>query len=439
MAARSGPVFRASTLLMVVPLATWASGVRAQCDFTFQSSVVAIEGPFQPSTPAVADIDLDGDPDMAVKARGDNPGKIIIITSDGLGNLAVQEAITVGNKPTNPELYDVDGDGDADLIVPNEFGDSVWIYHNTISGGVADFSLAQQLSLGGDPRSVAFGDFNEDGLVDMAVARRTSTSMLLLFGVGNGLFGNQTPITMVAAQKVVASAYVNGDDHIDLIVGQKKSGGELRTYLGDGTGAFPTFVSVNELRDIINLRVGEFNGDGFVDFACGDDEGGPTWVAFGDGTGAFIVADAYLPRIRRVADVDQDGDQDLLCGDALGQVFLVNDGHGTFTEGTRIDVPGDSNVPDFNDDGYPDVVVGTGDNGRRVESFINDGNCGPGCVGDINDDGFTDVFDFGILVAVFGLSEGDPAYDARADIHADGMIDVFDFSELAGDFGCGSD
>jgi hypothetical protein len=60
----------------------------------------------------------------------------------------------------------------------------------------------------------------------------------------------------------------------------------------------------------------------------------------------------------------------------------------------------------------------------------------PGCVGDINGDGFTDVFDFGDLTAAFGSMPGDPNWNPNADIVPDGQIDVFDFAELTADFGC---
>jgi hypothetical protein len=61
----------------------------------------------------------------------------------------------------------------------------------------------------------------------------------------------------------------------------------------------------------------------------------------------------------------------------------------------------------------------------------------PGCVGDVNGDGATDVFDFSDLAAAFGTAPGDPAWNPDADLNGDDAVDVFDFSELAADFGCG--
>ena len=89
--------------------------------------------------------------------------------------------------------------------------------------------------------------------------------------------------------------------------------------------------------------------------------------------------------------------------------------------------------------------------GEQVMRFVNDGSASseynlnwfqftlvppPGCVGDINDDGATDVFDFALFGPAFGSSTGDAAYLLEADLDANGVIDVFDFALFGPDFGC---
>jgi hypothetical protein len=60
---------------------------------------------------------------------------------------------------------------------------------------------------------------------------------------------------------------------------------------------------------------------------------------------------------------------------------------------------------------------------------------GPDCVGDVNGDGVTDVFDFSDLAANFGAGPG--ATREQGDLTGDGFVDVFDFGALTADFGCG--
>ncbi len=60
----------------------------------------------------------------------------------------------------------------------------------------------------------------------------------------------------------------------------------------------------------------------------------------------------------------------------------------------------------------------------------------PPCIGDLDGDGDTDVFDFGIFGPAFGSSTGDPNFIAAADFDNNGVIDVFDFGIFGPDFGC---
>ncbi len=63
-------------------------------------------------------------------------------------------------------------------------------------------------------------------------------------------------------------------------------------------------------------------------------------------------------------------------------------------------------------------------------------DCVPTCVGDLDGDFDTDVFDFGDFAAAFGTSMGDPGYNPDADFDNDGDVDVFDFGVFGPDFGC---
>lgn len=60
----------------------------------------------------------------------------------------------------------------------------------------------------------------------------------------------------------------------------------------------------------------------------------------------------------------------------------------------------------------------------------------PGCAGDLDGDGDTDVFDFTIFAQAFGSMTGDPSYLAAADFDGSGLVDVLDFATFATDFGC---
>jgi hypothetical protein len=62
----------------------------------------------------------------------------------------------------------------------------------------------------------------------------------------------------------------------------------------------------------------------------------------------------------------------------------------------------------------------------------------PGCVGDVDGDGDTDLADLAALLGAYNTSIGDPNYNPNADFDESGTIDLADLAHLLGDYGCGS-
>jgi hypothetical protein len=86
--------------------------------------------------------------------------------------------------------------------------------------------------------------------------------------------------------------------------------------------------------------------------------------------------------------------------------------------------------------GQPDAgVVMTGGDFELTGGFwaITGGTVPPGCVGDLNGDGRTDLTDLGILLADFGCVAPGPCV---GDLNNDGRTDLTDLGILLGDFGC---
>ena len=82
-------------------------------------------------------------------------------------------------------MGDFDGNGRTDLVVANEFSDSVSVL---LGNGDGTFQTASNYAVGVNPRSVATGDLNGDGFTDLSVANFGSSDVSILLGVGNGTF-----------------------------------------------------------------------------------------------------------------------------------------------------------------------------------------------------------------------------------------------------------
>src|SRR5215813_9935645 len=97
-----------------------------------------------------------------------------------------------GDGPSSVAVGDFNGDGKLDLAVANwgDFfdGSTVSILLGT---GTGSFGTKTDFDTGDAPNSVAVGDFNGDGTLDLAVANSYSNTVSILLGTGTGSFGTK--------------------------------------------------------------------------------------------------------------------------------------------------------------------------------------------------------------------------------------------------------
>jgi parallel beta-helix repeat protein len=274
----------------------------------------------------------------------------------------------------------------------NEFDSSPTITDCTFSGNSAD----------GD----GGGMYNDRGSLTITNCTFSGNSANGEFGAGGGLFGSGT-ITNCTFSGNSASGEVGGG-------GLFGSGVVTNTVLWDNTPDQVRFA---------------------WEFAYCNIQGGVGSIPGATDLGGNIDADPLF--------VDPDGADDILgtpdddlrlqpgspCIDAGDNTAPALAGPPPITT----DLGG---APRFFDDtGVPDTGVGPApiiDMGAHEFQGVSPPPCP--CVGDIDGDCDTDVFDFSALAANFGSGPG--ASRAQGDLTGDGFVDVFDFSELAADFGC---
>ena len=138
-----------------------------------------------------------------------------------------------------------------------------------LGNGNGTFAAATTFSSGGSyPESVAVGDFNGDGKLDLAVANTNSNTVGVLLGNGSGGFAAVTTFSSGGTSpESVAVGDFNGDGRLDLAVANYNSS-TVGVLLGNGSGGFSaatTFSSGGSEPD--SLAVGDFNGDGKPDLA----------------------------------------------------------------------------------------------------------------------------------------------------------------------------
>jgi hypothetical protein len=241
-------------------------------DGTFQPAVEFVVGS-DPRSVAVGDFNGDGKLDIVVGNSGATSGISNLSVLLGNGDGTLQPALTydAGFGITSVAVGDFNGDDKLDLAVVN-FGSNVSIL---LGNGDGTFQSAVNYVAGPVPLSVAVGDFNGDGKLDMAVANIPSgntgpTVVSVLLGNGDGTF--QSPADYgtgsIPNSATVALGDFNGDGKLDMAVTGYHGTNDVSILLGNGDGTFQS--AVNYADESSSLVVGDFNGDGRLDIALDD-------------------------------------------------------------------------------------------------------------------------------------------------------------------------
>ncbi len=105
-------------------------------------------------------------------------------------------SVPVGLRSFGVSVGDFNRDGIDDLAVGNEAAASPTDIYSRISillgSGNGSFSIASNFNVGGYPAGVTVGDFNRDGIDDLAVGGYDSNNISIALGIGNGSFGTAT-------------------------------------------------------------------------------------------------------------------------------------------------------------------------------------------------------------------------------------------------------
>jgi len=216
-----------------------------------------------PAGVAVGDFNKDGNLDVAVTNFNDGTVSILLGKGDGTFNAAKNLPLQVGTHPTSVAVGDFNQDGNLDVAVANTDDGTVAIL---LGNGDGTFQAASYLNVGIRPIAIAVNDVNGDGKPDLAVADYTSSLVFVLLGNGDGTFGAPASFGAGAEPTGIVVADFNGDGKLDLAVVNHLSN-SVTILTGDGTGMFKASGGTIAGIGAQSLSFGDFNGDGEIDLA----------------------------------------------------------------------------------------------------------------------------------------------------------------------------
>ncbi|MCU0656935.1 MAG: VCBS repeat-containing protein [Polyangiaceae bacterium] len=359
----------------------------------------------------VADLDGDGKKDVIFANGGGyyEPGvaePAVVWFNDGSSFSDGTETSFGGllSRVRQVALGDVDGDGDLDVFLPGGYGldqDRLLLQQ---SPRVFQEEAKERLPFGQKSRAGAahLGDLDGDGDLDLVIGDwgdeplSSQAEVRLLLNDGQGYFAavkGRLPPALPAAQGSTPIDIdlhdVDGDLDLDILVNHRN--GLSRLLLNDGKATFTEApFPAKKGPYTYNTEACDIDGDGDLDLlldnAAADlGDGHRTQVLINDGKGVF--SDESEQRITgepntddnivKCADVDGDGDYDLIVGSLQNpsEKLLLNDGKGVFSTvldafPTTSDPTLGLDVADLDGDGLLDVVTGQGEGSPRLDRLF---------------------------------------------------------------------
>ncbi len=318
-------------------------------DGTFQSRV---QYPVAGQTQDVAAGDFNGDGRMDIVSTINTPQislSLLLGNSNGTFGATINFPNTSGFDSPDIVATDLNNDGKLDVVILHSIACftapcvAAEVITVMLGNGNGTFQT-RELAAPQHMHAMAEGDFNRDGIKDLAIGSE-NTKLHILLGAGDGTFVRQPEMTLIpggdlfSACNDVDVADFNRDTIQDLVVPLGNGNGNV-ILLGNGDGTFrQSFrITQNAVSSPLNLAVADFNLDGFQDIAraMGDGTFGLMEIANGNGDGTFQAPVRYLVPPNQ---------------SSLGGIFIT--------------------ASDFNGDAKPDVALEVGGASAFLNVLIN--------------------------------------------------------------------
>jgi hypothetical protein len=274
---------------------------------------------------------------------------------------APPQVFPAGDLPVSIASGDFNGDGKLDVVFGNADGSISLLLGNGDGTFQAPAMISTTATLS---FSMATGDFNSDGKLDVAVADWDSNNVYILLGNGDGTFqASRTSVNSARSYGSMISADVNGDGKPDLVMTDFNTS-EVSVLLGIGDGTFQPALIIQTGAYPGGIAAGDFNGDGKLDLVVTDYSG--VSILPGNGDGTFGAPTNYAVTLGgalegvALADFNGDGKADIAVTSIAGTFVLLGHGDGTFRGPavvSRAYVASYIVTGDFDGDGHTDLVI----------------------------------------------------------------------------------
>jgi hypothetical protein len=286
-----------------------------------------------PTTVAIADLNADGKPDIAVTNQGSlNISVFINNTTGATPTFAARQDFAANSGVQGLAISDIDGDGRPDIGVSNFSTNNLSVFRNTTVGGVLSFATKVDFTTGNGPYSITAADLDNDGKADLATANQGSNTISVFknnSSSGSISFAAKADFASGSLPRGIASGDLDADGKADLATNNYSSNSisVFRNTTSGGTFSFARTDSVsgNPLSQSQHISMSDLNGDGKPELVVANGFNNslaifrntctPGIIAFGARVNYATASDPYNIVIN---DLDGDGKAEL-CAAIYGQ------------------------------------------------------------------------------------------------------------------------
>ena len=271
-----------------------------------------------PQAVAIGDLNNDHRPDITVSNY--ESGDVSVLLGHGDGTFEEQTKYAVGSGPFGIAIGDFNKDGRLDIVVTSYWSDGA----NVLVGYLYKAFEKKTVLLTGNhsrPQSLVIADFNNDGLADIGVANFLTNSIGVFLSYGNMSFANQSTSTTspYSSPCAIAAGHFDNDTQVDVVFGicQSQNVGVLFGY---GNGSFGNLMvySTGSFATRYSVAVSDLDNDGMTDIVVANYDSNTVGVLRGHGNGTFAsialfpLAFGSEPFAIVLGDFNQDSKLDLV-------------------------------------------------------------------------------------------------------------------------------
>jgi hypothetical protein len=304
-------------------------------------------------------------------------GSAAFFAGEGDGTLAAPVGVTTSDNARYVTAADLDGDDKLDLIATAQHANTTGsgpsqVVTISVLLGKGDGSFEDPVEYiaagGGDGTRATIGDFDGDENLDAAIAVTADKAVAVMFGNGDGTFGDAVEFPSGTTSRAITSGDFNGDKKLDIVnTSSTPIENAASVLIGNGDGSFDSAVSYGVGKFPYSIVAGDWNKDGKLDLATANNNSTDLSVLIGKGDGTFAMSVEYraegMPFTIASGDFDADGKLDLVSGNGavVGAGVFLGAGDGTFGPMTATIAPATGvTTGDFDGDGKLDIGVAGG-------------------------------------------------------------------------------